>query len=92
MKSFEILGLGTALPEHSISQAGMATFATTCVAPELTGSKNPSGLIQALYRRAGVQSSAMFLHRPLRTMKQLPNVSSNSSKVPKIAARELPNA
>ena len=56
MKSFEILGLGTALPEHSISQAGMATFATTCVAPELTGSKNPSGLIHALYRRAGVQS------------------------------------
>ena len=56
MNSLEILGLGTALPEHSISQAGMATFATTCVAPELTGSKNPTGLIQALYRRAGVQS------------------------------------
>ncbi|MEJ7591351.1 MAG: type III polyketide synthase [Planctomycetaceae bacterium] len=56
MNNLEILGLGTALPEHSISQAGMATFAATCVAPELTGSKNPSGLIQALYRRAGVQS------------------------------------
>lgn len=39
MHSLEILGLGTALPEHSISQSGMATFATTCVAPELTGSK-----------------------------------------------------
>ena len=34
----------------------MATFAATCVAPELTGSRNPTGLIQALYRRAGVQS------------------------------------
>ncbi len=56
MNNLEILGLGTALPEHSISQAGMATFATTCVAPELTGSKNPAGLIQALYRRAGVRS------------------------------------
>lgn len=56
MNNLEILGLGTALPEHSISQAGMATFANTCVAPELTGSRNPAGLIQALYRRAGVQS------------------------------------
>ena len=56
MNRFEILGLGTALPEYTISQAAMATFAATCVAPELTGSKNPSGLIQALYRRAGVQS------------------------------------
>ncbi len=56
MHGFEILGLGTALPEFTISQSAMATFAATCVAPELTGSKNPSGLIQALYRRAGVQS------------------------------------
>jgi len=56
MNGFKILGLGTALPDHTISQAAMATFAATCVAPELTGSKNPSGLIQALYRRAGVQS------------------------------------
>ena len=56
MNNLEILGLGTALPRHSISQAGMATFAATCVAPELTGSRNPTGLIQALYRRAGVQS------------------------------------
>ena len=77
MNSLEILGLGTALPEHSISQAGMATFATTCVAPELTGSKNPTGLIQALYRR---------------TMKRLPNASSNLSKDRKIAARELRHA
>jgi predicted naringenin-chalcone synthase len=56
MHGFEILGLGTALPKFTISQTAMATFAATCVAPELTGSKNPSGLIQALYRRAGVQS------------------------------------
>lgn len=56
MNGFEILGLGTALPEYTISQSAMATFAATCVAPELTGSRNPSGLIQALYRRAGVLS------------------------------------
>ncbi len=56
MTGFEILGLGTALPEHSISQKSMATFAATCVLPELTGSKNPSALIEVLYRRAGVQS------------------------------------
>ncbi len=56
MHSFEILGLGTALPEHSISQAGMATFAATCVLPELSDSKNPRALVQALYRRAGVQT------------------------------------
>ncbi len=56
MNSFEILGLGTALPEHSISQKGMATFAATCVVPELTGSSNPSGLMEIMYRRAGVQT------------------------------------
>ena len=56
MIGFDILGLGTALPEHSISQAGMATFAVTCVLPELSDSKNPTALVQALYRRAGVQT------------------------------------
>ncbi len=53
---FEIVGLGTALPEHSISQAGAATFATTCVVPDAKEDRNTSALIQALYRRAGVQS------------------------------------
>ncbi|MBL8814133.1 MAG: type III polyketide synthase [Planctomycetaceae bacterium] len=53
---FEIVGLGTALPEHSISQAGAATFATTCVVPDANEDRNTSALIQALYRRAGVQS------------------------------------
>lgn len=56
MSRFEILGLGTALPDHSISQAGAATFAATCVVPELTGSQNAPALIRALYLRAGVQS------------------------------------
>ncbi|MFN9720783.1 MAG: type III polyketide synthase [Planctomycetota bacterium] len=56
MMSFQILGLGTALPEHSISQQGAATFATTAVAQESVDSGNIPALIQALYRRAGVQS------------------------------------
>lgn len=56
MMSFQILGLGTALPVHSISQAGAATFATTAVAPESCDSNNMPALIQALYRRAGVHS------------------------------------
>lgn len=56
MIGFDILGLGTALPEHSISQTGMATFAATCVLPELSDSKNPTALVQALYRRAGAQT------------------------------------
>ena len=54
MTEFEILGLGTALPEHSISQKAMATFAATCIVPEMTGSKNATGLIEIMYRRAGV--------------------------------------
>lgn len=56
---FEIIGLGTALPEHSISQAGAATFATTCVVPNADAesqARNTNALIQALYRRAGVQT------------------------------------
>lgn len=56
MYGFEILGLGTALPQYTISQTAMATFAATCVSPESTGSRNPTGLIEVLYRRAGVQS------------------------------------
>ena len=56
MNSLEILGLGTALPEHSISQSGAATFATTCVAADTPDVRNAPALIQALYRRAGVQS------------------------------------
>jgi alkylresorcinol/alkylpyrone synthase len=53
---FDVLGLGTALPAHSISQAGAATFASTCIVPELTGPDNAPALVRALYRRAGVQS------------------------------------
>ncbi|MEN9554666.1 MAG: hypothetical protein RLZZ232_952 [Planctomycetota bacterium] len=56
MSAFEILGLGTALPEHSISQTGAATFAATCVSPETPDVRNAPALIQALYRRAGVHS------------------------------------
>jgi alkylresorcinol/alkylpyrone synthase len=56
MLSFRILGLGTALPKHSISQHGAATFAATAVSLEQPESSNVPGLIQALYRRAGVQT------------------------------------
>jgi predicted naringenin-chalcone synthase len=56
MSSFEILGLGTALPEHSISQQGAATFAVTAVVPDDEESTRVPALIQALYRRAGVKS------------------------------------
>lgn len=52
--SFVILGLGTALPEHYISQQGAATFATTCIAADAAESSNVPALVQALYRRAGV--------------------------------------
>ena len=52
--SFVILGLGTALPEHCISQQGAATFATTCIAADAAESSNVPALVQALYRRAGV--------------------------------------
>ena len=55
MKPFEILGLGTALPEHSISQSGAAAFASTCVHPETTGGRSVAEVIQTLYRRAGLE-------------------------------------
>lgn len=55
MRPFEILGLGTALPEHSISQFGAAAFAATCVHPDATGGRNVSEVIQTLYRRAGLE-------------------------------------
>ena len=55
MRPFEILGLGTALPEHSISQAGAAAFAGTCVHPEATGGRSVAEVIQTLYRRAGLE-------------------------------------
>ena len=56
MNRFNILGLGTALPPHAISQNGYATFAATVVAPEACDSNNMPGLVQVLYRRAGVQT------------------------------------
>ena len=56
MNTFEILGLGIALPEHSISQTGLSVFATTCVSPDPSGSGKSPALIQALYRRSGVHS------------------------------------
>lgn len=52
--SFVILGLGTALPEHCISQQGAATFATTCIAGDAADSSRVPALVHALYRRAGV--------------------------------------
>jgi len=55
MLPFEILGLGTALPEHSIVQSEAATFASTCLAGE-ADSDRASTLVAALYRRSGVRS------------------------------------
>jgi alkylresorcinol/alkylpyrone synthase len=56
MAAFSILGLGTALPEHFISQAGAATFAATVIVPQPADPDKMPALIQALYRRAGVQA------------------------------------
>jgi predicted naringenin-chalcone synthase len=55
MSPFEILGLGTALPEHSIVQSEAATFANACLAGEAE-SDRASTLVEALYRRSGVRS------------------------------------
>ncbi len=56
MTSFQILGLGTALPQHSVSQKAAVMFAQTVVSPESCDSNNLPGLIQVLYRRGGIQS------------------------------------
>jgi predicted naringenin-chalcone synthase len=56
MTSFQILGLGTSVPPHSLAQSVYSTFAATCVVPEAAENRNAPALIQALYRRAGVQT------------------------------------
>ncbi|MBM4075394.1 MAG: type III polyketide synthase [Planctomycetes bacterium] len=53
--SFEILGMGTALPEHSIDQQHAAELAETLLSGESVGI-NSASLVKALYRRSGVQS------------------------------------
>lgn len=55
MTGLEILGLGTALPAHNISQQAAAVFAASCVKSETEEQRNLPALIQALYRRAGVR-------------------------------------
>lgn len=55
MTGLEILGLGTALPEYSISQEAASVFASTCVKSTVDEQRNLPALIQALYRRAGVR-------------------------------------
>lgn len=55
MTGLEILGLGTALPAHSISQQAASVFAASCVKSETDEQRNLPALIQALYRRAGVR-------------------------------------
>lgn len=55
MLDFEILGLGTALPEHQMQQSEAADFAALCLTSE--GSAPTSGgLVKVLFRRAGVQT------------------------------------
>ncbi len=56
MTNFRIVGIGTALPQHSISQQGAATFAATVIDPKSSGGSKLPTLIQGLYRRARVQS------------------------------------
>lgn len=56
MSSFRILGLGTALPSHFITQSEAADFAGTCLSGVATESANPTTLVKALYRRSGVQT------------------------------------
>jgi len=55
MLNFEILGLGTALPEHLMQQAEAADFAVQCLSVE-AGATSTGGLVKALFRRAGVQT------------------------------------
>ncbi|MFM7166479.1 MAG: hypothetical protein ACKO3T_14660, partial [Planctomycetaceae bacterium] len=55
MTGLEILGLGTALPAHKISQQAAAVFAASCVKSDTEEQRNLPALIQALYRRAGVR-------------------------------------
>jgi predicted naringenin-chalcone synthase len=55
MSEFQILGLGTALPEHSISQVDAAEFAGTVLAGAAESDK-AQRLAKALYRRSGVQT------------------------------------
>jgi predicted naringenin-chalcone synthase len=54
MSDFQLLGLGTALPEHSISQAEAAEFAGTVLAGA-ADSEKAKRLAKALYRRSGVE-------------------------------------
>ena len=55
MTGFQLLGIGTAVPEHFIQQSEAADFATTCLAGQADGEKAAS-LVRALYRRSGVQT------------------------------------
>lgn len=92
MHGFKILGLGTALPEFTISQTAMATFAATCVAPELTGSRiRPDSFRLCIDGRESNRVTAFYWnHRPMT--KQLRNASLNSSTAPKIGAQAQRNA
>ncbi len=56
MDSFRILGLGTALPSHFIHQSEAADFAATCLAGMAQDQSRSATLVQALYRRSGVQT------------------------------------
>lgn len=56
MTNFRLLGIGTALPRHSISQQGAATFAATVIEHGSANGSNVPAVVQGLYRRAGVQS------------------------------------
>lgn len=57
MSEFQLLGLGTALPEHSIIQSEASDFAATVLAGcETEKPDKAKRLVKALYRRSGVQT------------------------------------
>ncbi|MCA9059468.1 MAG: type III polyketide synthase [Planctomycetaceae bacterium] len=56
MSCFEILGLGTSLPEHHIIQEEAAAFAGTCLAGAAPDAERAASLVTALYRRSGVRT------------------------------------
>lgn len=54
MGPFQILGLGTSLPAHWITQSEAAEFAVTCLTESDGGRRSSLAGIRTLYRRAGV--------------------------------------
>ena len=90
MSAFKILGLGTALPNHSISQTGAATFAATAIVPEPT---DPEKMPARLFIDAPESSHATaFCWNHLRMVKPPRSDFTALLKIRRIAARVQQNA